>query len=272
MIKLHDFDVYGFSKIPFKQSPNIPFMDEERKNSLNSLKNFLNYRGFAVLSGSPGTGKTILLRYFCNQLQPNENKIIYIPFTGLKATGILQHICQKIGLEPSRTKSIMISSIQEEITQMFPVNPILILDEIQKISHEALETIRLLTNINFDDKNYFSVIMAGTDDFIYQLRLRINEALLQRITLYSHLNPLSREETERYINYHIKDAGVQSELFSQEVIYHIYNITSGIPRLISSLTFAAIEIAAREKSKIITLEHINEAEKMVMPPKMENFK
>ena len=272
MLKSHELDIYGFSKIPFKKCPDIPFMNEERKKSLNSLTNFLNYRGFAVLSGSSGTGKTMLLRYFCNQLQPNENKIIYIPFTDLKATGILQHICQQIELQRSLKKSIMLNSIQEEIKEIFPVNPILILDEIQKISHEALETIRLLTNINFDDKNYFSVIMAGTDDFIHQLKLRINEPLLQRITLYSHLTPLSREETGEYINYHIRDAGVQSELFSHQVLSHIYNITSGIPRLISSLTFASIDIAARQKTTIITLEHINEAETMVMPPKMETFK
>jgi len=114
--------------------------------------------------------------------------------------------------------------------------------------------------------------MSGTDDFIQKLKLRINEALLQRITLYSHIRSLSREDTQKYINYHVKDAGVQSEIFSPEVISHIYNITSGIPRLISSLTFASIDLAARQKSKIITLEHINEAETMVMPPKMEIFK
>jgi len=271
MIKSHDFDFFGFNKIPFKQSPKSPFMDEQREKTMESLKSFINYRGFGTLTGLPGTGKSMLLKYFSKQLQPNENKIIYIPFSNLKPTGILQHICYKMGIEPSLKQSFMLNSIQKSIIEIYPVNPILIFDQIQKISNESLETIRLLANIDFDGKNYFSIIFTGTDDFIPQLTLRINNALLQRITLYTHLSALSRENTGEYINYHINDAGVKSTLFPQESVNHIYDITNGIPRLINSISFAALENAAKQQSQIISLKHINEAETKVMPPKMENF-
>jgi len=270
-MKNHKFDRFGFTALPFTAELKTAYLDVSRDNVLKNLRNFLNYRGFAVLCGSPGTGKTALLNHLCRQLQPNEYKIIYIPFSMLKPSDMLKNICVKLDLEPTVSTSKMLTRIQDCIADIQPVNPVLVLDEIQKISHQTLETVRLMTNFNFEEKNLFSVLMAGNDEFIQHLKLRINEPLRQRVTCYCRLKALSRKETEKYINHHFEAAGAHQKIITEQAVSLAYDFTSGIPRLINSLVFAAIETAAEAESQIIDLEHINKAGILISPPIQEVY-
>jgi type II secretory pathway predicted ATPase ExeA len=92
-----------------------------------------------------------------------------------------------------------------------------------------------MTNFNFEEKNLFSVIMAGNDEFLQQLRLRINEPLRQRITCFQRLSVLSREDTKKYITHHMETAGVHHEIITDQASTLVYDMTSGIPRLVNSL-------------------------------------
>ena len=267
----HKFDLFGFSAIPFSKNHENPFIGISRKLVLKKMQNFLMYRGFAVLSGSPGTGKTMLLNHLCNNLQPNEYRIIYIPFAMLKPADMLKSICIKLDLEPIVSITKMLKNIQERITEIQPVNTVLVLDEIQKISHETLEIIRLMTNFNFEEKNMFSVIMAGNEEFLQQLRLRINESLRQRITCFQRLSILSREDTEKYIMHHFETAGVHHEIITKQASNLVYDMTSGTPRLINSLVFAALEDAAEKEERIIDTKHINAGSELVSIPSQELF-
>lgn len=267
----HKFDRFGFSSIPFRSESKATYLDTPRKQALKNMLNFLNYRGFAVLSGSPGTGKTMLLNHLCSQLNPNENKILYIPFSMLSPSDMLKSICVKLNLEPTVSTSKMLAAIQECITQMQPVNPILVLDEIQKISNPTIEIIRLMTNINFEEKNLFSVLMAGNDEFLQRVRLRINEPLRQRITCYCRLDSLSRSDTKEYIKCQLETAGAHQDIITEQAATFVYDLTSGIPRLVNSLVFAALEAAAEEDSQLIELKHINLAEKIVILPQQEPY-
>jgi len=270
-MKDHKFDIFGFSSIPFSQNQKTPFLDTSRKQVLKKIENFIIYRGFAVLSGSPGTGKTMLLNHLCNNLQPNEYKIIYIPFAMLKPADMLKSICIKLDLEPIVSITKMLGKIQDRMTEIQPVNTVLVLDEIQKISHTTLETIRLMTNFNFEEKNLFSVIMAGNDEFLQQLRLRINEPLRQRITCFQRLSVLSREDTKKYITHHFETAGIHHEIITEQASTLVYDMTSGIPRLINSLVFASLEEAADAGERMIDIKHINAGSELVSLPSQELF-
>ncbi len=267
----HKLDRFGFSAVPFDNTPGNPFLDASRESLVKRIRDFIHYRGFAVLSGAPGTGKTMFLNYICQQLQPNEHKIIYIPFAMLKPGDMLKCICIKLNIEPVVSTTKMLGKIQDCITEIQPANPVLILDEIQKISHQTLETVRLMTNFNFEDKNLFSVIMAGNDEFLQQLKLRINEPMRQRITCFSRLTALSREDTEKYIDHHLKIAGAHQEIISQQAAALVYDFTSGIPRLINSLMFASLNAAATAESQTVELNHINSAGELTTIPNMEVF-
>lgn len=268
----HKFDPFGFSSTPFSGTEKAPFLDISRKRVIERIQSFLNYRGFAVLCGAPGTGKTMLLNHICHSLQPNEHRIIYIPFAMLKPADMLKNICLKLDLEPTVSTTKMLGRIQDRITEIQPVNPVLVLDEIQKISHPTLETVRLMTNFNFEEKNLFSVIMAGNDEFLQQLRLRLNEPLRQRITCFQRLSVLSREDAKEYIKHHFETAGAHHEIITEQAANLVYDLTSGTPRLINSLAFAALEAAADTESKIIDIQHVNSGSELVSLPTQEVFK
>ena len=270
-MKPHKFDIFSFSSLPFRNGSKAVYLDKSRENVIKSMQNFLNYRGFAVLCGSPGTGKTMLLNHLCRQLNPNENKIIYIPFAMLKPSDMLKAVCVKLNTEPTVSTSKMLSKIQNCITDMQPVNIVMVLDEIQKISYQTMELIRLMTNINFEEKNLVSVIMAGNEEFIQQLKLRINESLRQRISCYSRIKPLLRSDTEQYIRCQLETAGAHHEVVTKQAVNTVHDLTSGIPRLINSLMFAALENAAENNSNIVDLKHIKEAAAIVVPPEMEVY-
>jgi len=267
----HKLDRFGFSAIPFGNRPGNPFLDTSRTRLVKTIRNFINYRGFAVLTGAPGTGKTMFLNYLCQRLQPNEHRIIYIPFAMLKPADMLKCICIKLNIEPTVSTTKMLGKIQDCITEIQPANPVLILDEIQKISHQTLEIIRLMTNFNFEDKNLFSIIMVGNDEFLQQLKLRINEPMRQRVTCFSRLTALSREDTAKYIDHHLKTAGVHQEIIAPQAAALVYDFTSGIPRLINALMFASLNAAAEAESSVIELEHINSAGELTTIPNMEVF-
>ena len=267
----HKFDPFGFSSMPFSENEKTPFMDISRKQVIKKMLSFLNYRGFAVLCGTPGTGKTMLLNHLCRKLQPNEHRIIYIPFAMLKPADMLKSISLKLDLEPAVSTTKMLENIQNRITEIQPVNPVLVLDEIQKISHTTLETIRLMTNFNFEEKNLFSVVMAGNDEFLQQLKLRLNEPLRQRITCFQRLSVLSREDTKEYIKHHFETAGAHHEVITEQAASLVYDLTSGTPRLINSLVFASLEEAADTGSMIIDLDHINTGSELVSLPAQEVF-
>jgi len=267
--KDHKFDRFALTGLPFHGMPDEPFLDASRDECLKQLQTFLGYRGFAVITGPPGTGKTMLLNHLCRRLQPNENRVIYIPFATLSPSDMLRSICAGLGLEPVMSKSRMLLNIQERVAEIQPVNPVLVLDEVQKISHPTMEIVRLLANFNFEEKNLFSVIMSGNDEFLQQLRLRINEPLRQRITCYCRLAALSRKESAEYVNHHFQIAGAHQKIINDQAQALVHDLTSGIPRMINSLVLKALENAADNESQVIDLKHVKTARAMVQLPTQE---
>jgi len=262
-------DLFGFTAIPFTNNFKKPYLDDQRKDVLNKLKSFLHYRGFAVLSGASGCGKSVLLNYLCQQLNLNAHKVVYIPFSILSENDMLKAICQRIDLQVLHNKAKMISSIQKRIQEIQPINPVFVIDEVQNINHNTLEIIRLITNFNFDFPSFISVIMAGTNEFIELLRLRIHEPLRQRVTLFTKLNPLPLNHLPLYINHHLSEAGAHQDLFPASAIQLIYDASGGIPRIIDHLALAALKEASFCQLNSISLDHIHKAIEQVILPERE---
>jgi len=262
-------DIFGFTHMPFITLSKSPYLDDLRKDAIDKLNNFLDHRGFAVITAPPGCGKTILLHHLTEKLHPNAHKIIYIPFSILSEIDMLRTLCYELELEPKVSKSVMLRNIQNRIKDIHPVNTILVLDEIQKINHQTLEMIRLTSNFNFDGKNYFSIIMAGTEQFLQQLRLKINEPLRQRTTLFIRLCPFSRTHTAHYIQHQLRQAGAHQDILSEQAANSIHDQTSGIPRIINNLTLTALQEAAMEKSPTLQLGHVQKASKIALIPERE---
>jgi len=149
------------------------FRSERRTHCRHKADAFMHRRGFAFVTGGPGCGKTFFVNELCSSQNSRTTNVMYIPFAMFGDTDMLREICRQIGIEPAYRMGAMIRNIQERIREMQPVNPILVIDEVQLIGQETLDMLRILTNFKFESANLFTVIMAGDESFQHRLRLNL---------------------------------------------------------------------------------------------------
>ena len=259
-------DLFGFHTTPFTRAPAEPFSDQRRARYRCKADAFMHRRGFAFVTGGPGCGKTLFVNELCSSQNSRTATVMYIPFAMFGDTDMRREICRQIGIEPVYRMGAMIRNIQERIGEMQPVNPILVIDEVQLIGQETLDMLRILTNFKFESANLFTVIMAGDESFQHRLQLRINEPLRQRVTLFVTLGALCRKDAAAYIHHQTRVAGAHQQIFDEQATTLIFDITGGIPRLINNLAGAALEEASLEEKPVVELRHVEQAGTTCLPP------
>ncbi len=262
-------DLFGFQISPFTAAAQQPFSDQRRTRYQAKADAFVQRRGFAFVTGGPGCGKTLFVNQLCARQNSRTALVMYIPFSMFGDSDMLRAVCRQIGIEPAYRMGAMIRDIQERTHEMQPVNPILVIDEIQLIAQETLDVLRILTNFRFESANLFTVIMAGDEAFGHRLGLRINEPLRQRVTLFAKLEPFSRTDTAEYIHHQTRAAGAHQKIFGEQAVNLIFDITGGIPRLTNNLAGAALEEASLDKKPVVELAHVEQASMTCLMPKKE---
>ena len=257
-------DLFGVNRTPFLKAPDKPFLDDNRKQCLRQLETFLQTRGFAAIAGRPGNGKTALVRHFTETLHKPSHKVLYVPFSNLSENDLLKDICSRFDVEPPHFKNKTIRAIQKRIADIQPVNPVIVLDEMQNASPRIMDAIRLLANDNFDRGSKISVILIGTNEFFDKLRLAINESLTQRITWFHRLHELNHEGTVDYINYALKSVGAEHEIFEKSAVKLIYDLSGGSIRIINKIAIAAMNSASVRESSAVLLEHVHTAKEQCL--------
>ena len=252
-------DLFALTSTPFLKDPQKPFLDDQHRQCLDGLTKFLQFRGFAAMAGRPGSGKTALIRYFTQSLHQQSHKIVYLPFTNLSENDILKAICARLDTEPPFNKNKVINAIQTRIRDIQPVNPVIILDEMQNATPPVMDSIRLLANDHFDAGSKISCILIGTSEFFEKLRLAINESLCQRITFFCQLHELSADSTGAYIRHCLQQAGVEHPIFEPPAVKLISDVSGGCIRLIKQLAANAMAIASELQSANVALQHVQTA-------------
>ena len=272
---MHDTTMtfFGLTRRVFTGLPPEPYLDPPRQSALEQLRSMVARRGFAVISGPPGSGKTALLHYLCATLNENHHQLIYVPFSFLERGQMLQYLAGRMGLEPRRGISACLRSVQQHLHTIQPVNPVIVLDEVEQLETGTSHLVRCLLHDRADTAHHCTLIMAGTESFVEQkLRLQVHEPLRQRITLYVKLNPLDAGNTPAYIAHHLHSAGSRNELFEPPAVQLIHELSNGLPRLISTLAEAAVDHAAAAQRQTVTLDHVHAAAETVLPPHLSQVK
>jgi len=262
-------DLFALTTIPFLKNSAKPFLDEPRQQCLLQLNKFLQFRGFAAVAGKPGTGKTALIRYFTQSLHQPAHKIIYLPFTNLNESDVLKALCQRLDTEPPFGKNAMITTIQKRIRDLQPINPIIVLDEMQNASNTVMEHIRLLANDHFDKEAKISWILVGTSQLFTKLQLAINLSLAQRICRFFQLRELSKEDTDHYISHCLEQAGAKHTIFEPAAINFIADASKGIMRIINQLAGSAMAIASENQSSNVSIQYVHQAADLCILPQGE---
>jgi len=230
---------FGLEEKPFSLSPDSKylFFTKQYESALDMLHYSVNERlGFSVLSGEVGTGKTTLTREFLNRLDDSvETSLLVNPL--LSVGELLQAINKDFGnsvrnLSPQR----QIESLNKFLLKQYEKgkNAAVVIDEAQNLSDEALEIVRMLSNIETDKAKLLQIILVGQPELMDKLNRYEFRQLNQRITVRSILQPLTFIETLRYINHRIVLAGGTNKIFFEPKAYKtIFKASNGFPRLIN---------------------------------------
>ena len=259
---------FGLTDPPFTRPPAEPYLDPPRRRALEQLEGLVRRRGFATLVGPPGSGKTALAHYLCDMLDNNRHRIVYAPFSFLENGQLVQHLAVRMGLAPRRGIAAGLRAVRQHLHSLQPVNPVIVLDEAERIETGTAHLIRCLLHDRADTAHHCTLILVGSDSLVDQkLPLQVHEPLRQRITLYLRLAPLDREHTAEYIAHHLRGAGCRKDLFEPPAIELIHDLADGLPRLIGTLARAAMDNAASDRRPTVALEHVHAAAETVLPPR-----
>ena len=239
---------YDLKENPFNLTPDPDFiyLGKVHQKALAYLTYGLEARkGFIQLTGDIGSGKTTLLK---SLLMRNRNKIKSAFIVNPKATfeqlfRMILYQFSVIELEADYTKDVLLGKfydyLMEQSKQNCPV--VVIFDEAQNIDISVLEEIRMLSNLETEKIKLLQMIFVGQPDLRKTLLLPKFRQLKQRISVAFHITPLSREDTEAYINHRLNVAGANGKkIFTKSACTEIYSYSSGIPRLINIVSDATM--------------------------------
>ena len=232
-------DYFGLKESPFSIAPNPQYlyMSDRHREALAHLMYGIQGDGaFILLSGEVGTGKTTICRCLLEQI-PTQVDTAFILNPKLTAAELLAAACDdlKISYPQGATIKVLTDCINAYLLEAHANDrrTVLIIDEAQNLSIEVLEQLRLLTNLETNQRKLLQIILLGQPELLVLLAKPELRQLSQRITARFHLNALNRDEISAYIKHRLVVAGAKGTFFTKPAIDRIYKISQGIPRIIN---------------------------------------
>ncbi|MGD8990773.1 MAG: AAA family ATPase [Desulfobacterales bacterium] len=256
---------YDLKRMPFKTNPDPKFLwlGENHREALSVLKyGVFKNDGFLILTGDIGTGKTSLVRHLMNLIK-QKTLVAFVPIPNLDPFDFFNYLSEEFGMENTYHKaSDFLIQFKRFLLRAYSerIKVFLIIDEAQNINHRLLEAIRLLSNIELDNRKLISIFFIGHTEFEVILMQERNKAIRQRITTSFHINPLNELETRIYIDHRLKVAGAKKNMFTFDACSKIHTISDGIPRLINSVCDCALLSGYVKGTKIIDSKFIKECQ------------
>ncbi len=259
-------DYYDLKEKPFSLSPDPSYLyySQSHKEALaQMIYTATQDPGFMVLIGEVGTGKTVLINSLINQF-PETYHFAKIYHSALSPKGLIQNICKEFNLDyVNKTMTQLVLKIQDFLKWNYNSGgrSVLILDEAQNLGTETLEEIRLLSNFETAHKKIMQIYLIGQPELEEKLLDTNLRQLRERVSLKFILKRLNLEETKLYINHRLKVAGLSGkrDLFIEEAIEKVYEISKGTPRRINILCDNALLLGYSEFSNKIDAAIVSRA-------------
>ena len=267
---------YGLKEKPFEITPDPRFlyMSEKHREAYAHLTYALNEtKGFTVITGEVGTGKTTLIQMMMARLD-GHTRTAHLFNPKLSTRDFFKYICHDLGLKTDGlvTKGELLTLLHNFLLECYARKErvVLIVDEAQTLSPRLLEEVRLLTNLETPKSKLLQVILMGQPELDQVLSDPRFRQLKQRISVRYNLKPLNRDETKEYIEKRLKVAGARDcHLFDEGAIREIHRRSSGIPRLINVLCDNALVTGYVEEKRVIDKGIIREVAKDMEGPLMK---
>ena len=239
-------DFYGFQEAPFNITPDPRFLffsDKHREAFNHILFGIRERKGFIQITGEVGAGKTTVCRAILAELDSTYRTALILN-PALTGTQLLRAILVELGAKPKKLDragylEALNRLLLEAVTRGEDV--VLFLDEAQDLDSELLEQVRLLSNLETDQRKLLQIVLIGQPELRDKLNQKGLKQLRQRIIVRYHLAPLSREESERYIAHRLHVAGGSGRpTFTPWALRAIHRYSGGVPRLINAICDKAL--------------------------------
>ncbi len=266
-------DFYNLAMPPFHNTPNSRFFfeTEQHREALAKLEYTVrNRRGFALITGEIGSGKTTLIRTLIRKLGP-EARISLVNNTRVSSHQLLKLIATdfKIEVPPVADKATLLTQIRRfvESQHAYDRTVVVVIDEGQCLSIDEFEELRLLTNLESETDKMLQLLILGQPELRSMLKHPRLAPLIQRIVMYTHLEPMNFDEMTRYVAFRLVRASRdRPEVdFSREALNVIYEYAQGVPRIVNLVCDNALLVGYSIDTHLIDSNVVQRAISQMLP-------
>jgi general secretion pathway protein A len=256
---------YQLSLKPFQitADPKFLWLGEKHSEALATLKyGILEDKGFLLLTGDVGTGKTALIKRLVKTIDVAA-LVATVPDPGLEPMDFFNFLAEEFQMGRRYTsKGDFLIDFKRLLLKAYSSHQkvLLVVDEAQRLNHELLEQIRLFSNIELDNRKLINIFFVGQTEFHRLLLEERNRAVRQRISVSYFIQPLTELETQQYIRHRLRVAGAKREIFTEDAMRRIFAFARGYPRLVNIICDHALLTGFSLGEKIIDVALIRDCE------------
>lgn len=254
---------YGLAFDPFlKNSRDIPIETAESAEVRIRLGYLGETKGFGLLTGEAGRGKSTAVRSWANALNPSLYKVVYSSLSTLTVMDFYRQAAIGLGAAPCFRKNDLFNEIQHEIRRHAlekKITPVIILDEADKLTHKVLSDLQILFNFEMDSRDLAVVLLIGQPRLNTTLDQSTHESLRQRIVMNYHMGGITKEEGRTYITKKLEGADARQEIFDANALEAVLNAANGTPRMINKICSRSLLIGANHGKDIIDAETVRQS-------------
>jgi type II secretory pathway predicted ATPase ExeA len=217
-------------------------------------------RGFAVLTGDVGAGKSTAIRAFLARLPGTHYTPLYVTDSLLTPRNFYHEALWQLGVTPRFYRGDARRQLHRALQERDDAGkqPVIVIDEAHLLGRAMLEEVRFLLNFDIDSRAPLALILAGQPELRRTLKLECFAAIAQRVTLRAHLPALTSSESACYLQHHLEQAGATGPLFTEPALRSLHDCTGGIPRQLNNIGAACLFYAYEQQRRLIDDEIVKD--------------